>query len=40
MLAYITALNLQGGMLIYAKGEADTATYQIRHADKTMRSLP
>ncbi len=36
MLAYITALNLQGGMLIYAKGEADVATYQVRHAGKTI----
>ena len=36
MLAYVTALNLQGGMLIYAKGEADTATYHIRNTDKTI----
>ena len=35
MLAYITALNLRGGMLIYA-GEADTATYNIRYTDKTI----
>ena len=35
MLAYVTALNLQGGMLIYA-GEADTATYHIRNTDKTI----
>ena len=36
MLAYVTALNLQGGLLVYAKGEADAATYHIRHADKTI----
>ena len=36
MLAYVTALNLQGGMLIYAKGEADTAAYHIRNVDKTV----
>ena len=35
MLAYVTALNLQSGMLIYA-GEADTATYNIRNVGKTV----
>ncbi len=35
MLAYVTALNLRGGMLIYA-GEADTAIYHIRNTDKTI----
>ena len=35
MLAYVTALNLRGGMLIYA-GEADTATHHIRNTDKTV----
>ena len=36
MLAYTTALNLPGGLLIYAKGEADTATYVVRHACKRL----
>ena len=35
MLAYVTALNLQGGMLIYA-GETDTATYHVRNVGKTI----
>ena len=35
MLAYVTALNLRGGMLIYA-GEADTATHRVRHTDKDI----
>ena len=36
MLAYTTALDLPGGLLIYAKGEADTATYVVRHACKRL----
>ena len=36
MLAYATALDLPGGLLIYAKGEADTAIYKVRHADKRL----
>ena len=36
MLAYTTALDLPGGLLIYAKGEADTATYVVRHAGKRL----
>ncbi len=36
MLAYATALDLPGGLLIYAKGEADTATYQVNHSDKRL----
>ena len=36
MLAYATALDLPGGLLIYAKGEADTATYQVKHTDKRL----
>ena len=35
MLAYITALNLQGGMLIYA-GEAENRVYRVRHTDKAI----
>ena len=31
MLSYATALGLPGGLLIYARGEADTASYTVRH---------
>ena len=36
LLAYVTALDLPGGMLIYAEGEADTATYHVRHSGKRL----
>lgn len=36
LLAYTTALNLPGGMLIYAKGEAAKTTYHIRHSGKRL----
>ena len=36
LLAYATALNLPGGMLIYAKGEAEPANYRVRHSGKTL----
>ena len=36
LLAYTTALDLPSGLLIYAKGEADTATYQVRHSGKRL----
>ena len=36
MLAYTTALNLQGGLLVYAQGEANTATYHVRHCGKRL----
>ena len=36
LLAYVTALNLPGGLLIYAKGEAQTATYTVRNAGKRL----
>jgi len=36
LLAYTTALDLPGGILIYAKGEADTATYVVRYAGKRL----
>lgn len=35
ILAYATALDLPGGMLIYAEGEA--ATYTVRHAGKRLQ---
>ena len=36
LLAYVTALDLPGGLLIYAKGEAQTATYTVRNAGKRL----
>lgn len=37
MLAYVTALNLPGGLLIYAKGERDEASYTVRHTGKRLK---
>ena len=36
LLAYSTALGLPGGILIYAKGERDPATYEVRNAGKRL----
>ena len=36
LLAYVTALDLPGGMLIYAKGEKEPATYHVRHSGKRL----
>ena len=36
MLAYATALDLPGGLLIYAKGEAALASYKVRRSDKWL----
>ena len=36
MLAYVTALDLPGGLLVYAEGEADAATYTVRHSGKRL----
>ena len=36
VLAYATALNLPGGLLIYAKGEANLATYKVLYAEKWL----
>ena len=36
LLAYVTALDLPGGLLIYAQGEADTTTYRVRHSRKRL----
>lgn len=36
LLAYVTALDLGGGILIYAQGEADTTSYIVKHADKRL----
>ena len=36
LLAYATALDLPGGLLIYAQGEADTSSYVVRHSGKRL----
>ena len=36
LLAYATALNLPGGLLIYAQGEADTWPYRVKHTSKCL----
>ena len=36
LLAYSTALNLPGGMLIYAKDEAEARSYQVRHSGMVL----
>ena len=36
LLAYVTALDLPGGLLIYAQGEADEGAYRVRHAGKRL----
>ena len=37
LLAYVTALDLPGGILIYAKGEAEVADYEVRHSGKLLK---
>ena len=39
LLAYATALDLPGGLLIYAKGEADTWPYRVKHARKRLEVM-
>ena len=36
LLAYATALDLPGGLLIYAQGEAEPHEYHVRHAGKRL----
>lgn len=36
LLAYTTALDLPGGMLIYAKGEGEPAVHTVRHSSKQL----
>ena len=36
MLAYVTALDLPGGLLIYAEGEPEAAKYTVRHSGKLL----
>ena len=36
LLAYVTALDLPGGMLIYAEGETESVVHKIRHSGKRI----
>ena len=36
LLAYATALDLPGGLLVYAEGEREPATYHVRHSGKRL----
>ena len=36
LLAYTTALNLPGGLLVYAEGEAKDVVHRVRHAGKQL----
>ena len=36
LLAYVTALDLPGGMLVYAQGKAETATYTVRNSGRRL----
>ena len=35
-LAYVTALDLPGGLLVYAQGKAETATYTVRNSGRRL----
>ena len=39
LLAYATALNLPGGLLVYAQGEADTWSYRVKHTSKRLEVM-
>ncbi len=36
LLAYVIALDLPGGILIYAQGKAEAASYRVRHSGKML----
>ncbi|MXW95952.1 MAG: hypothetical protein F4110_05940 [Acidimicrobiaceae bacterium] len=36
LLAYVTAFNLPGGLLVYAKGETEPVDHVVRHANKRL----
>ena len=36
LLAYVTALDLPGGLLVYAAGETESASYRVRHSGKLL----
>ena len=38
MLAYTTALDLSGGLLIYAEGESEATTHTVRHSCKQLET--
>ena len=37
LLAYVTALDLPGGLLVYAQDEANAGTYCTRHSGKKLQ---
>ena len=39
LLAYATALNLPGGLLVYAQGETDTWSYLVKHTSKRLEVM-
>lgn len=39
LLAYATALDPPGGLLIYAKGEADTWSYRVKNTSKCLEVM-
>lgn len=39
LLAYATALNLPGGLLVYAQSEADTWPYRVKHTSKRLEVM-
>lgn len=39
LLAYAAALNLPGGLLVYAQGEADTWSYRVKHTSKSLEVM-
>ena len=36
LLAYVSAANLPGGLLVYAQGEVSEKVYYVRHANKRL----
>ena len=36
LLAYVSAANLPGGLLVYAQGEVSEKVYCVRHANKRL----
>lgn len=39
LLAYASALDLPGGLLVYAQGEAEPASFHVRHADRRLEVI-
>ena len=40
MLSYATVLDLPGGLLVYAQGEVDAATYNVRNSGRRLEIAP